>query len=529
MMPEMILYLLKVNIALLLFYAGYRFILQRYTFHTLNRFYLLVGLIYSALYPLIDLSNILNRNPHLKEQIGLLAPDWQGSVTYVISRAENGSGNYWQIVLLIFWTGVIFMSLRLLIQLISLLILHIQSSSFTIENFKFRKITKAVNPFSFWRTIYLNPECHEESELRSILEHEHVHVKQLHTFDVMLAELSTIFYWFNPGVWLIKKAIKANLEFITDQEVIRSGVDSREYQYALLKTQVLPQNSMPVNNFHFLTIKKRIAMINKKPSSRINIGGYLFLLPAIMLLVLITGISKAEFPESTVAEVIGRIPQISKLPEMLKREIGSLKTSESDTDQAARLNAALEKTRANQKNLGSDTSKKTSRIGIATRQNNTPGIILRSINKTDTTADSQPLYIIDGVRSGTKIPHLVPDSIVTINVSKGDRATSLYGIEAKNGVIEITTKSNIALRTSGGTAPVTVRGYYDPSSTQKISLGDIDKELIFLDGKEITKTELDQIKVSSIGTIDIYKGSSAEAKYGEKAKRGVVVITTKKN
>lgn len=148
-MPEMILYLLKVNLALLLFYAGYRFLLQRYTFHTLNRFYLLTGLIYSAFYPLIDLSKILNQNQQLTQQISSLTPDWQSPVTYAIGQAEDSTGNYWQILLLIFWVGVAFMSLRLLIQLISLLILHFQSCAFTLDNFRFRKVSKAVNPFSF--------------------------------------------------------------------------------------------------------------------------------------------------------------------------------------------------------------------------------------------------------------------------------------------------------------------------------------------------------------------------------------------
>ena len=73
MMPEMIVYLLKVNLALILFYAGYHFILQRYTFHTINRFFLLIGLVYSAVYPLIDLSIILNRNEQLKEKIEMIS------------------------------------------------------------------------------------------------------------------------------------------------------------------------------------------------------------------------------------------------------------------------------------------------------------------------------------------------------------------------------------------------------------------------------------------------------------------------
>lgn len=529
-MPEMILYLLKVNIALLLFYAGYYFILQRYTFHTLNRFYLLAGLIYSALYPLIDLSNILNRNQQLREQINLLNPDWQGSVTYVINRAENGAGDYWELTILIFWTGVIFMSLRLMIQLVSLLALHIRSSSSSMGHFKFRKITQAINPFSFWRTIYLNPECHDENELRSILEHEQIHVKQLHTLDVMLAEMSTIFYWFNPGVWLMKKAIKANLEFITDQEVIRSGIDSREYQYALLKSHVLPQNSMPVNNFHFLTIKKRIAMINKKPSNRINLSNYFVLLPAIMLLVLITGISKAAYENTTVKKAVNSLASISDFSEFLPDPISSGDQTSSSDDKMKKSSNLRSVNISSQNELAQSDTNKIEVKSLNGEGNNITDLMIK-IRRTDTlkTIPKEVIYFIDGVRVNKGIAHINPDSIFSVNVVKGTGATSIYGIKTTSGVvdiIDIKTKSAQTNQVTSATARVKdiIR---IQSQNQKISLSDIDTEMIILDGKEITKDGLNDIKVTTIGTIEVFKGASAVVKYGEKAKDGVIVITTK--
>lgn len=57
----------------------------------------------------------------------------------------------------------------------------------------------------------------------------------------------------------------------------------------------------------------------------------------------------------------------------------------------------------------------------------------------------------------------------------------------------------------------------------------IDNKLILLDGKEISKDMLDDLQVTSIQSIEIFKGSSALTKYGEKGKSGVIVATTKKN
>ncbi|MGB4400388.1 MAG: M56 family metallopeptidase [Daejeonella sp.] len=502
MMPEIILYLLKVNLALVLFYAGYHFILQRYTFHSINRFYLLLSIVYSALYPLINLTDILNRNEDLKETIVMIAPNWQGSVV-----AEDNAAFYWQVALIIFWTGVAIMTIRLFIQLASLLILHAQSSAITKGDIKYRKISKAVNPFSFWRTIYLNPECHEAGELQSILEHELVHVKQLHTFDVMLAEISTILYWFNPGAWLMKKAIKANLEFITDQEVIRSGIDSKEYQYTLLKTHALPQNQMPVNNFHFLTIKKRIAMINKKPSNKINLSNYFLLLPAIMLLVLLAGVSKADFTRKGVVDAITNMPVLP-----LDRVF-------TDNTEANQVEVKKESITTDQPDPIEDKKPTLQTSPQDTIKNGT--VKISGINE-----QAPPLYIVDGKEMPARWKDLEPNTIATVDVYKGEAAIARYGEKGKNGVIEIRTKLAGSGQNIESSKPklATADG---SNQNQNVSLKNIDKQLIILDGKEISKSELEQMKVSSIVTINILKGNSAVSQYGEKGENGVIVITTK--
>ncbi|MDE2979700.1 MAG: TonB-dependent receptor plug domain-containing protein [Gemmatimonadota bacterium] len=58
---------------------------------------------------------------------------------------------------------------------------------------------------------------------------------------------------------------------------------------------------------------------------------------------------------------------------------------------------------------------------------------------------AQPIVYIDGVRvngDGDAVRKLVsPDQIDRIEVIKGDAAKELYGSEARNGVIQIVTKS----------------------------------------------------------------------------------------
>ncbi|MDO8994909.1 MAG: TonB-dependent receptor plug domain-containing protein [Daejeonella sp.] len=510
MMPELIIYLLKVNLSILLFYFGYRLFLKQFTFYSLNRIYLLLGLIYSSLYPLINIADLFKSSPEIKQQISNLSPDWQYSATYVNSTSPDPVSIYWQVVILIFWTGVILMLARLIIQLISLLILHRKSESAISGNYSFRIVSKKVNPFSFWKTIYLNPEYHEQKELQSILEHEQVHVRQLHSLDVLFAEICTIFCWFNPGVWLIKDAIQANLEFITDLQVLNSGIDSKEYQYALLKINVLPQNALPVNNFHLLTIKKRIAMMNKRQSNQIKKGIYILLLPAIMCLVLIVSNSKAALNGCQLGSVIANLPQMPKIIGINSELTAEgIKSSESVVIQ-----------NKNQLIINSEVS-----IPADTTKTKTVLVKFSAISDSLNTGHKKTLYVIDGIANSNPAT-LNPENIAKITVLKGTAGTVQYGASGINGVIEITTKTSgkSALPDAQPSTTISLRQV----QSEKVSLGGLNNnELILLNGNEVEKSALNDLSVMSIAAIEVFKGEKALNKFGEKGRNGVIVITTK--
>lgn len=110
---------------------------------------------------------------------------------------------------------------------------------------------------------------------------------------------------------------------------------------------------------------------------------------------------------------------------------------------------------------------------------------------------------------------------------KGTSATSIYGIEGKNGVVDIKTKSFTIPNLNSNVEVAKTLGN-SLNQNQNISLGNIDKALIILDGKEISKAEVNLLKVASIESISVIKGTQATLKYGEKASVGVVLITTKK-
>jgi hypothetical protein len=110
-------------------------------------------------------------------------------------------------------------------------------------------------------------------------------VKQKHTHDIIWSELLCILNWYNPFAWLIRKAIRQNLEFIADDKVLEQGLDKRKYQYLLLK--VTGNNHFSIaNQFNFSSLKKRIAMMNKMKSARAQLIKFLFIVPLVAVMLL---------------------------------------------------------------------------------------------------------------------------------------------------------------------------------------------------------------------------------------------------
>ncbi|WP_316805995.1 TonB-dependent receptor plug domain-containing protein [Pedobacter agri] len=70
-----------------------------------------------------------------------------------------------------------------------------------------------------------------------------------------------------------------------------------------------------------------------------------------------------------------------------------------------------------------------------------PAVTLRNLLQKDTDLKAKPLYVVDGKKI-TSIENLNPETIESISVLKDSAGKSLYGDEAANGVVIITTKTS---------------------------------------------------------------------------------------
>jgi hypothetical protein len=138
-------------------------------------------------------------------------------------------------------------------------------------------------PFSFFPYVVIPKKTFESGDYLQILEHETAHIKQGHTFDLLFSELLIACLWFNPFMWLIKRSIILNHEYLADNLTLKSSCNVKEYQYKLLNIPTSLMNVPLAHNFSSL-IKNRIVMINKKPTRNYAALKSLIILPVVAIL-----------------------------------------------------------------------------------------------------------------------------------------------------------------------------------------------------------------------------------------------------
>ncbi len=277
-------YLLKVSISLAAVFLFYQLVLRKLTFYNWNRWFLLGYSFLSFIIPLFNISPVLEKNEWTSSQVINWVPVMHTQT--VADITDSGSSlSLPDVAGLILLTGMLLMFVRLLLQLLSFRKMVKKAACISDQGMKLYEVNDPIIPFSFGNSIFINRRQHTEPELQEIIRHEFVHIRQRHSIDMLWTELLCLLNWFNPFAWMLKKAIRQNLEFIADQEVLGHGIPKKEYQYLLLKVTGNNQYSI-ATPFNFSSLKKRIAMMNKLQSARVHLVRFLFILPLLAVLLL---------------------------------------------------------------------------------------------------------------------------------------------------------------------------------------------------------------------------------------------------
>lgn len=279
-------YLLQVNLGIILFYVLYKLICTRDTLFNSRRLILMLSLILPFIIPLIDIREWLETRNSL---VMLTNFDYSATIPeIVVGTARTEQGNQVlvisELIKKIYIAGIIALSIRLIIQSISLYLAIRKTPETKINGIRIKCLKDKSGPFSFFNWIFLNPDNVKEEEMSEILTHEMAHIRQKHSIDVIISELVNICCWINPFAWLMKREVKLNLEFLADRKVMDAGFATKSYQYHLLGLTYNRKYGLS-NNFNFSHLKQRIIMMNKKKTNGAGHIKYaLFAIPAFALL-----------------------------------------------------------------------------------------------------------------------------------------------------------------------------------------------------------------------------------------------------
>ena len=289
-------YLLQVNLYLVLFFGFYRFFLAKETFFNINRGYLVLSAALSFFIPVMQFAWV--RKLFVAEGVHDSVVNLYAIQGTLIRPSVEVSGMNWgQLLAFVYITGVLIALIRFSLNLVYLGKLMRGKLKGELSN----------QAFSFFGFLSVTNDLPKRS---TIIQHEHVHIKQLHSADVLLFELVAIFNWFNPIVYAYKQSIRLIHEFIADE--IASQEEASKADYALLLFhQQFGLQPVPLTNTFFnpSLLKLRIAMLQKERSDRDSLLKYGFIAPLFLLMLTL---SSATLATKSLAKVEKQMEQLSK-------------------------------------------------------------------------------------------------------------------------------------------------------------------------------------------------------------------------
>lgn len=305
-------YFLKINVAIALFYAFYRLFFYKDTFFVWRRTALLCFFAVSAVVPLFNIQTWVERQEPMVAVADLYATVVLPEITPTVQTETDGKLLMADGIGMAYWAVAVLLAVRCLVQLAGIVRLARRCPTQKIDGTTVHLLPRPEGPFSFFHWIFVCPGTHTAEELHEILTHECTHARQWHSIDVLIGELACIVCWFNPFAWLMKREIRTNLEYLADEKVLETGHDSRTYQYHLLGLSHHKAAATIYNSFNVLPLKKRIMMMNKRRTRAIGRTKYLMFLPLAALLMIVSNIEAvARATQKITTDVIEAVTPVA--------------------------------------------------------------------------------------------------------------------------------------------------------------------------------------------------------------------------
>ena len=479
-MGDLLVYILKSSLCLAVFYLFYKTMLSRETLHKFNRIVLLSLFLISLILPFIEIS-FQKETPYTGLSLNLETLLAMAQDAGTGEEAANPANNWLLYLVVAYLSGVVFSVIKVgfsFFKMFSLLKSGGTRRELLENNVRLIIHKRVSAPFSWMKYIAISEKDYSESG-KEIITHELAHISRKHSIDLLLAESVKIIHWFNPAAYLLKQELQNIHEYEADEAVINKGIDAKQYQLLLIKKAVGDRLYTIANSFNHSKLKNRITMISKKKSPKWAAVKAMFLLPLSMFAVAAFATEEA----STVFEPVSEI----KITDFIQKDTIKVKKDirvfvmNNKTDSTSKMNV----------------SKVTSKVGD-------------SLNV---------LVFVDGVEKDMDvIKKMDSKDIAEIRVLKDEKAVEQYGDKAKGGVIIVSTKV------------INTNQDKNVNSETKIVVNikeGMDNALYVVDGIQQKSGDLNKIDPNTIASMNVLKGEAATRLYGEDAKHGVVIISTK--
>ena len=349
-------------VAIALFFGLYAATLRRSNLFRLRRFYLIGTLIVAMIIPFVSIETnapqaarvsafvqqIQMPEETVVPQIEVKEASIEPVQTFTPSPTEPvaviSSWNWKDALLAVYLVGCAFAFILLIVKLIKTSSYYRRSSisnELSTQEMNVRVLGEPDGnlPFSFLRSVFVNPDVFTDSELQQVLAHECAHIRQRHTFDLLFLEVLKVLQWFNPIIYLCMKELNCVHEYLADEQVLAQGAPKRDYLELLYK-QLCVGKFMPVgNSFRHLLTKKRILMMSQPVKRKLSAWWLLALIPVVCGLLMVNchpkteEIAAGEAVEETIDEPVcmdpDTMPQFpGGIQQYVNNLIGSMKYPE---------------------------------------------------------------------------------------------------------------------------------------------------------------------------------------------------------
>jgi len=294
-MKSLILYLLQVAICQTVFYLLYRALYSNLAYFNFSRIYLLSATVISFIIPLLSIGVWQPSDQAPGSGLSFLSLISRGGVAPVKPEDSHLAVPRYDLVdllipalLMIYLVGCLFVSYKLLRSLWKIRMLIKNNEIVREADYRIVRLKNGPAFFSFMTCIFINENKNslKHDEYNTVLLHEQAHIRQKHSYDLLLMEIAGVVCWFNPFLKKLKTSLCLVHEYLADKAVMNTKHDPDAYSKLIIRLSHHYAAERFIHPFSVADLKTRINMLYIKKQSKMKAVRFVAIIPLVALLMM---------------------------------------------------------------------------------------------------------------------------------------------------------------------------------------------------------------------------------------------------